>query len=70
MRILTFISFILLSNAIFAQTSNDNKLKAKALSEKKAEFNKRNKGEVYGFRIKLHFGSDRAKAMEVKSRFL
>ena len=44
-------------------------LKVKQLMEKKATYNKLNNGEYDGYRIKIHFGTDRVKAREVKSKF-
>lgn len=64
--LILFFSFSLLSNA----QSADNGAKLKALQDKKADFHKRTEGESDGFRIKIHFGTDRAKAMEIKSKFL
>lgn len=51
------------SNAI--QTS----LKVRALQEKKEEFHKRTNGESDGYRVKIHFGSDKTKAREVQAKF-
>jgi len=64
--LILFLSFSLLSKA----QSADNTVKLKALQDKKADFHKRTEGESDGFRIKIHFGTDRAKAMETKSKFL
>lgn len=44
-------------------------LKVKQLIDKKAAYNRLNNGEYDGFRIKIHFGVDRIKAREVKSKF-
>ena len=44
-------------------------LKVKQLIDKKASYNRLNNGEYDGFRIKIHFGVDRVKAREVKSKF-
>lgn len=44
-------------------------LKVKQLIEKKAAYNRLNNGEYDGFRIKIHFGADRVKAREIKSKF-
>ena len=44
-------------------------LKVKALQEKKAEYHKRTNGESDGYRVKIHFSADRAKAEEVKAKF-
>ncbi|MBC7694858.1 MAG: hypothetical protein H7141_05350 [Burkholderiales bacterium] len=52
------------SNSI--QTS----LKVRALQEKKAEYHRRTNGESDGYRVKIHFSSDKTKAWEVQSKFL
>lgn len=39
------------------------------MQEKKAEYHRRTNGESDGYRVKIHFGSDRAKAEEVKAKF-
>lgn len=50
--------------------SNNQEEKLKKLLDKKSEFHKQTEGVYDGYRIKIHFGSDRAKAMEIKSKFL
>lgn len=50
-----------------AQLQTD--LKVKQLIEKKASYNRLNNGEFDGYRIKIHFGVDRVKAREVKTKF-
>lgn len=52
-----------------ANSQAQTQLKIKQLIEKKATYNKLNSGEYDGYRIKIHFGSDRVKAREVKSKF-
>ncbi len=37
--------------------------------DKKASYNRLNGGDYDGFRIKIHFGADRVKAREIKSKF-
>ena len=44
-------------------------LKVKQLMEKKASYNRLNNGEYDGYRIKIHFGVDRVKAREIRSKF-
>lgn len=44
-------------------------LKVKDLQEKKAEYHRRTNGERDGYRLKIHFSADRAKAKEVKNKF-
>jgi hypothetical protein len=61
-------------SGLFSQeSSNSNSiqtaLKVKALQEKKAEYHKRTNGESDGYRVKIHFSSDRSKAEEVKTKF-
>ncbi len=69
MKLILSTFFLLLSIVGYTQTSAQDEAKLKALQEKKADFHKRTEGEQDGYRIKIHFGSDRAKAMEVKSKF-
>lgn len=69
-----FVYFLLISVLASAQESPNNaqtqtELKVKQLVEKKASYNRLNNGEYDGFRIKIHFGVDRVKAREVKSKF-
>jgi hypothetical protein len=52
-------------NSSAIQTS----LKLRALQEKKAEYHRRTNGETDGYRVKIHFGSDRSKAEEIQSKF-
>lgn len=44
-------------------------MKVKQLIDKKASYNRLNNGEYDGYRIKIHFGSDKLKAREIKSKF-
>lgn len=39
------------------------------MQEKKAEYHRRTNGEVDGYRVKIHFSADRAKAREAQYRF-
>lgn len=69
-----FIYFLLISVGLSAQENPNSAqlqtdLKVKQLIEKKASYNRLNNGEYDGFRIKIHFGVDRVKAREVKSKF-
>ena len=54
----------------FSQSGTDNATKLKALQEKKIEYHKRTYGMRDGYRIKIHFGIEKVKAMEVKAKFL
>lgn len=44
-------------------------LKVRQLIDKKASYNRLNNGEFDGYRLKIHFGVDRVKAREVKTKF-
>lgn len=44
-------------------------LKVRVLQEKKAEYHKRTNGEIDGYRVKIHFGSDKTKAREIQTKF-
>lgn len=66
--------FILFSLISLGQESPNNgqsqtDLKVKQLIDKKASYNRLNNGEYDGFRIKIHFGADRVKAREIKTKF-
>lgn len=71
-RILGLI-FLIFHLVVTAQDNTNaqatTQLKVKQLIEKKATYNKLNSGEYDGYRIKIHFGADRVKAREVKSKF-
>lgn len=68
-----FTYFLFIGFAGFCQevpnTQLQTDLKVKQLIDKKASFNRLNNGEYDGFRIKIHFGADRVKAREIKSKF-
>lgn len=71
MKFLYLILFsCLFATNLFSQTNTDNTTKLKALQEKKIDYHKRTDGKYDGYRIKIHFGVDRVKAMEVKAKFL
>lgn len=60
----------------FAQTSSDSLAivysdpKIKTVIDKKLEVNKRTNGKTPGYRVQIHFGSDRNEAKEIKTKFL
>lgn len=73
-HILFLISILAQSLGLFSQenpSSNNiqTSLKVRALQEKKEEFHKRTNGESDGYRVKIHFSTDRAKAEDIKSKF-
>ena len=53
----------------FSQSSPDADSKLKALSDKSAEYHRKTDGEVDGYRIKIHFGSDKTIAGDIKQKF-
>lgn len=74
MKQLLFFLIFCVSSVIYAQENPHSdqmqtQLKVKQLMEKKATYNKLNSGEYDGYRIKIHFGTDRVKAREVKTKF-
>lgn len=75
MRSIILILFILVKGLeVFSQENpNSNaiqtSLKVRALQEKKEEYHKRTNGESDGYRVKIHFGSDKSKAKEVQAKF-
>ena len=66
---LFFFTLIGLSQEPPANNQLQTDLKVKQLMDKKASYNRINNGEYDGFRIKIHFGADRIKAREIKSKF-
>lgn len=75
MKHIYFLIFILSSFFRLFSQENPNSngiqtsLKVRALQEKKEEFHKRTNGESDGYRVKIHFGSDKTKAREVQTKF-
>ncbi len=83
--LLFYIGILINAHCLLAQENPNSSaiqtsIKVKALQEKKAEFHRRTNGELDGYRVKIHFSADRAKAFntfyqlrdkarEVKSRF-
>ncbi len=55
---------------LHAQTATETEAKLKVLMDKKAEYHHRTDGEYDGYRIKIHFGTDKTKAREIKAKFL
>ena len=73
-KALVFTYFLLISLIGFSQENPNaaqlqTDLKVKQLMDKKASYNRLNGGEYDGFRIKIHFGVDRVKAREIRSKF-
>ena len=73
-RLFILVLFICLVAPLFAQENPNSSaiqtsIKVKALQEKKAEYHRHTNGEYDGYRVKIHFSADRAKAKEVKARF-
>lgn len=66
---LIFVSFLSFSQEPANGSQAQTDLKVKQLIDKKASYNRLNNGEYDGYRIKIHFGVDRIKAREVKTKF-
>lgn len=75
MKRILFLIFILYPFFVLYSQENPNSnaiqtsLKVRALQEKKEEYHKRTNGESDGYRVKIHFGSDKTKAREVQAKF-
>jgi hypothetical protein len=72
--ILFLLIFLIPKTNLFSQenpnsTAIQTSMKVRALQEKKEEYHKRTNGESDGYRVKIHFSPDRAKAEEIKARF-
>jgi hypothetical protein len=73
-RALFSLLFFSLYLSLFCQENPNSEqlqtsLKVRQLIDKKATYNRLNNGEYDGYRIKIHFGVDRVKAREVKTKF-
>lgn len=72
--VIVFNIFLLKTNTIVAQIKDTGKVelvqdyKIKELVSKHTEIN--SKTPIKGYRIKIHFGSDKSKAKEVKAKFI
>jgi len=74
LKLLVFIFFFLAFGTLQAQDSShplqtQTQLKVKELVDKKAEYNRLTGGKQDGYRIKIHFGSDRDAAEAVRIKF-
>ncbi len=70
MRLLIGMALIFVSANLLAQSPEETEAKLKLLMEKKAEYHRKTDGEYDGYRIKIHFGADKTKAREIKTKFL
>jgi hypothetical protein len=66
--------FFCICLSIFSQENPNSQqiqtsLKVRQLMDKKASYNRLCNGEYDGFRIKIHFGVDKLKAREIKTKF-
>ena len=67
---LPFLLILALSGTYFGQNNQTvTQLKVKQLVEKKAEYNRLTNSEIDGYRIKIHFSSNRDAAKSVRSKF-
>jgi len=74
-KFLTLIIVLVFSTRFFSQENlTDNSiqtlLKVRALQEKKETFHKLTHGESDGYRVKIYFGTDKAKAKSIQAKFL
>lgn len=71
--LLSILFLVLFQRLLCQENPNSNSiqtsLKVRALHEKKVEYHKRTNGESDGYRVKIHFSSDKTKAREVQSKF-
>ena len=75
-RIILIVFFVFANKTAFAQTSPTDTAKfnvvqdsrINSLLEKHIQIN--SKAPIKGYRVKIHFGSDKSKAKEVKAKFI
>ena len=63
------LSVLYFGNLFSQENQTQTLLKVKALQEKKAEYHRRTNGEVDGYRVKIHFSTDKSKMKEAQARF-
>jgi len=61
---------LFLSISIAQTDSSSVNYQLNRLKDKKINYHKLTKGEYDGYRVKIHFGQDRNKATEIKTKFL
>ncbi len=61
---------LFLSISIAQTDSSSVNYQLNKLKDKKINYHKLTKGEYDGYRVKIHFGQDRNKATEIKTKFL
>ncbi len=67
---LPFLLILALSATFYGQNNQTlTQLKVKQLIDKKAEYNRLTNSEIDGYRIKIHFGSNKDAAKTVKTKF-
>lgn len=66
-KISLFVVFTVLLGHLNAQ--NTDQVKVDQMIEKKAEYHKLTNGEMDGYRIKIHFGSDKEAARAIRTKF-
>lgn len=64
----TFIPLLCLGS-VFSQSPAQNEARLKGLIQQKIEYNKLTEGEYDGYRVKIHFGSDRETCQTAKNAF-
>jgi hypothetical protein len=69
--IFVFIGVNFLSGSGYSQEKlKEDDARIKLWQDKKSEYFRKNEGVYDGYRIKIHFGSDKTRARDVKSKFL
>lgn len=73
--VLTFIFSLCFSGFVVGQNDSGGveiiqDARIQSVLNKYVEVNTKKNGKIAGYRVQIHFGSDRAKAKEIKSKFL
>jgi hypothetical protein len=70
-KLIFFVIFTLNLSKTFSQSDSLTvNYQLNKLKDKKIYYHKLTKGEYDGYRVKIHFGQDRNKATEIKTKFL
>lgn len=71
--LLFFILITVQITCLFSQENGSSAIqtavKVKALQQQKVEYHRRTSGESDGYRVKIHFSSDKSKAREAQTKF-
>ncbi len=69
-KFLSLICILFLIKTSAQTDSSSFNFQLNKLKDKKTHYHKLTKGEYDGYRVKIHFGQDRNKASEIKTKFL